>query len=123
MVIVSVKHRPHRNLTKNFEKTDVDWTGIERQLLKWKALFNGGKELRIEICINYLEDGNSRTDKRGPSSATAGMLGEREAQIDAERWAWRHVYWVMRCPGRPCHRSILLLVGPGGEKHYTLLII
>lgn len=63
----------------------VDWTSIERQLLKWKALFDEGKELRIEICINYLEDDNSRTDKGGPSSATAGMPREREAQIDAER--------------------------------------
>ena len=74
-----------------------------------------------------MEDDNSRTDKRGPSSATAGMLREREAQIDAERsfgqtFAWRHVYRVMRCPGRPCHHNgQFCWLDPVGKKHHKLL--
>lgn len=129
-IVVSVNDRKHRDLTKQFEYTDVDWTAIEKQLLLWRTLFHAGKELRLSITINYLEDSNpspSRTDKRGPTSTTARMLREREAQIEAEcssgqPAAWRDVYKVMRCPGRPCHHNgQFCWLDPAGKKHYNLL--
>ncbi|KAI9036193.1 uncharacterized protein KD926_002223 [Aspergillus affinis] len=95
-IVVSVNDRRYRDLIKQFEYTDVDWTAIEKQLLVWRALFHAGKELRLSITINYLEDSTlspSRTDKRGPTSTTTRMLGEREVQMEAERSSGQPAAW------------------------------
>lgn len=130
-VVVSVNDRQHRDLTKHFEDTDVDWTAIERQLLMWENLFLQGKKLRLSITINYIEDSNfplsETTDKRGNSSRTKRMLNERDARIDAEQFSsgqpsvWRGVYRTMRCPGRPCHHDgQFCWLDPVDKKHYRL---
>jgi hypothetical protein len=129
-VVVSVNDRSQRDLTKHFEKTDVDWTAINRQISLWQNLLRKcNKKLRISISINYMEDNSPpsrRTDKRGSSSTTNRMLRERDDQIDAEDSSgqpsvWRDVYRKMRCPGPPCHHEgQYCWQDPVGKKHYKL---
>ncbi len=89
-ISVSVNERGQRNLTRQFDNTDIDWSAIEKQLLTWAKLCRRGKRLRISISLNYVETAPPlstsarRADKRGASSATQRMLTERDALIDAE---------------------------------------
>jgi len=131
-VVVSVTQRKEPDLTKVFDKTDIDWAVIESQLVAWGELYREGKRLRLNLSFNYVETSHSsntslgRVDKRGPSSTTRQMLAEGDAQIDAEHAStghppiWRHVYNLMRCPGSPCHLGPHCWVDPVGKKHYKL---
>ncbi|EKV11632.1 Short chain dehydrogenase/reductase family protein [Penicillium digitatum PHI26] len=125
-VVVSVNDSSQRDLTKNFEGTSIDWTIVEKQLLSWAHLYRLGKQLLLQILINYVEDNSSKVDKRGKSSVTKRMLGVRDAEIDVEQASgqqsiWRDVYRIMRCPGPLCrHEGHYSGQDPDGKKHYKL---
>ena len=131
-VVVSVRDRSERDLTKRFDETEIEWPVIERQLVAWGELFRAGKKLRIDLSFNYLETGQQpatssrKGDKRSFTSATQQMLGERAMQIDAEEETsgqpsiWREVYNLMRCPLPSCHLGPHCWRDPIGKRHYKL---
>lgn len=119
-----------RDFTKRFEKTDIDWALINKQILmRQDVLYQPKKLLTVSVSINYMEDTNPparKTDKRGNSSVTNRMLRDRDNQLDAEDCSgrpsvWRDVYQKMRCPGPPCqHEGQYCWQDPVGKKHYRL---
>ncbi|CAK41748.1 hypothetical protein CBS115989_3613 [Aspergillus niger] len=128
-IVVTVPRRD--KLTRQFDKTDIDWPDIERQLLEWGHHFLAGKKLKLLISFNYVDDNQDptasrrATDKRGASSATQNMLQDldrdvnTEEELTGEPAAWRHVYMVMRCPGS-CELGPHCWQDPYGKKHYKL---
>ncbi|KAL2811012.1 hypothetical protein BDW59DRAFT_179413 [Aspergillus cavernicola] len=117
-IVVSVNDRSQRDLTNRFEKTNIAWAAINKQILLWQDLLQQPKKmLTLSISINYIEDTNPparKTDKRGASSIDAeGSSGQPSV--------WRDVYRKMRCPGPPCqHEGQYCWQDPGGKKHYKL---
>jgi hypothetical protein len=126
-IIVAVNDRSEHNLTKRFEKTNIDWASIEDQLRDWDYLFRAGKKLRLLITFYHVGESRSspkKGDKRG-SSATQRMQADMERQLDAERSsgvsdAWRHVYQLMRCRDKSCKQGPHGLEDIATQKHYSL---
>ncbi|KAJ5647181.1 hypothetical protein N7490_003553 [Penicillium lividum] len=126
-ITVTVNDRSERKLTKRFEKTNIDWSSVEDQLLSWGDLFRAGKKIRLLITFHHLGDSRSspkKGDKRG-SSATKRMQAEMEDQLTAERSSglgetWREVYQLMRCRDRLCKQGPHCLEDPTSQKHYSL---
>lgn len=131
-IAVSVNDRKQRDLKKRFNCLNIDWTTLEKQLLAWGKLYISGKELRLVINFNYIEDDRypistvGKTEKRGRSSITKRMLNKRDEQLDAEQYIsgeqsiWRAVYSLMRCPSPTYHLGPYCWQDPHGKKHYQL---
>ena len=54
-VVASVNNRLERDLTKRFDDMDIDWSVVERQLIRWGELCRLGKKLRVDLSCNYIE--------------------------------------------------------------------
>jgi hypothetical protein len=126
-ITLSINDRSEHNLTKRFEKTNIDWSSVEDQLLNWGDLFRAGKKIRLLITFHHIGDSRfspKKGDKRG-SSATQRMQEEREDQLAAERSSglgetWREVYQLMRCRNKMCKQGPHCLEDPTTQKHYSL---
>lgn len=130
-IVASLNDRTQHDLHQQFEGTDIDWTATEKQILVWGDRFLKGKQIKLDICINYSADDvdlarSRKGDKRSGASVTNKMLADRDNRIDAkqicgERSPWRDVYKKMRCPGSPCeNRDGYCWQDPSGKKHYFL---
>lgn len=126
-ITMSVSNDPSQDkITKYFEKLDIDWSVVERQLQGWSHLLRIGKRLKIYIQLDYVEAADTaRATGRG---ATANQLADRSARIDAEQVAtgrpdpWRHVYQLMRCTESSCsNEGQWCLVNRREKKHLKLL--
>lgn len=133
IVVVSVSKRAERDLTKEFIGLDIDWSVIAEKLESWACYFDEGKHLLVKLTFRFRpRNGSPRTGAagRGRQSATQRMRHEQALQRDAEEHAsgrgahWRHVYSILRCPGRPCQNSQgWCWRDPRGGKHYKLLTV
>jgi hypothetical protein len=124
-IAISVNDRSEHDITKRFERLEIDWPIVERQLQAWSYLLCIGKKLRINVSFNYIESAKvARTARQG---ATAARLVERNAWLDAEQVvsggldAWRYVYNLMRCLGPPCDLRPYCWQDPEKKTHYKLL--
>ena len=74
-VVVSVTDRTERDLVKRFDDINIDWSLIEKQLIKWSELFRSRKKLRVNLSFNYTDSypssaSRSRRGTKRSSSAT-----------------------------------------------------
>lgn len=88
-IVISVNHRNQPDLTLSYDKIDIDWPAVEKQLLVWGDCFRDGKKLTLNMSFNYTDSSNAlksvlgSTDKRGTLSATQRMLLQRYEEINA----------------------------------------
>jgi hypothetical protein len=132
-VVVSVNKRAERDLTKEFTGLEVDWSVIAEKLESWACYFGEGKRLLVRLTLRFRpRNGFPRAGAagRGRQSATQRMRYGQALQRDAEEHAsgqgahWRHVYSILRCPGRPCQNNQGYdWRDPRGGKHYKLLTV
>jgi hypothetical protein len=82
-IAISVNERSEHDTIKRFEKLEIDWLIVERQLQVWSYLFRIGTKLRINVSFDYME--SSKTARTAGRGATATGLAERNTRLDAEQ--------------------------------------
>lgn len=133
VAVVHVNDRTQRDLVKQCDGSEVDWTSIEAQLVAWGDFFRNGKKLTVNLTFHYADHSHiasgapaSNRGKRGRLSATQRMLTQLDEQaerdgISGQPAVWTGVYELMRCPGPPCHLGPHCWRDSVGKKHYRLL--
>jgi hypothetical protein len=87
-IAISVNDRSEHDITKRFEKLEIDWPIVERQLQPWSHLLRIGKKLKINVSFNYMESSKaSRTAGRGATllgsqRETLGLMRNKKCLVD-----------------------------------------
>ncbi|VTO81326.1 unnamed protein product [Fusarium graminearum] len=81
IVIVSVTDRSERDLTRRFDKFDIDWQMAAEQLCKWSPLFRAGKKLRIDISFIRKEEPQGSRVVQQPGSSPRGTSCWRHKRL------------------------------------------
>lgn len=80
-IAISVNERSEHDTIKRFEKLEIDWLIVERQLQVWSYLLRIWDKLRINVSFDYME--SSKTARTAGRGATAAGLAERNTRLDA----------------------------------------
>lgn len=130
-ISVLVNDRAERKLTKRFDNLDIDWALVEKKLQQWSGLQLGGKRLRIELAMTFVEiqptaGSAGGAKRRKGTSATDRMLAERAAVLDAEEEAsgqpaiWDSMYELFHCTNGSCKKGPYCM--REGSKHIKLFL-
>jgi hypothetical protein len=126
-VKVSITKRGQPPFKKHFKKTGVLWGYIEEHMLKWEKFVREGKQLKVEVSLNYKsatqELGSSSSRKGNKGSATQRQLAVQALQREAEGERgriWREKYNLFRCEDKFCNLHNYCWHDPAKDKHYPL---
>lgn len=128
-VVITVSGRSQPDFTTEYNGTEIKWTVLDKQLLERSPYFQKGKKVLVKLFFNHVEaDSQSvsrstrNVDKRGRTSASSRMLGERDRDIATEqevlgrRPIWPDMYAFMRC-SKSCELGPHCWVDSEGNHH------
>jgi hypothetical protein len=127
-VVVSVSKRGQPSFQRQFEETKIDWPVIEGQLLKWEQWFRAGKQLRVEVSLNFVDDpsDSGTSPKKGKkNSATQRQLAVQALQLgadgqDGQLPRWKELYEFMRCREKFCNLGNYCWQDSVKQKHFPI---
>lgn len=89
--------------------TDIKWNQIEEQLIKLSPMIHAGKELKVEIEIEYkvVKGPGSSTTKKGGRSQTIAQLKaalsvQEENKAEGRKTAFSSLFPIFECPQLGC---------------------
>jgi hypothetical protein len=127
-VVVSVTKRGQPSFQRRFKETNIDWSVIEEQLLKWEQWFRAGKQLRVEVSLNFVDnpsDSGTSSKKGKMNSATQRQLAVQALQLGADGQngqlpRWKELYEFMRCPDKFCNLGNYCWQDSVKQKHIPI---